>query len=120
MGEYRETYNRLFKGANENFSGEKINKEKSELFASIVSRAEEFTRQPSMRGRTATGKIIEKNAITWIDLPAPVMISDANCRQILSCMIADADDFTVSPIKNAAGRVNITRFSFGVRNVMSE
>lgn len=118
MSEYRKTYDRVFKGANETFKGNTLNEEKHKAYETILKLAKELSADRSEfdeidYGFTkATGE--SRNAIVYIETEPPAMFSGEKAKAIAT-MAQLADDIIIAA-KSAAK----VRMSFGIRDIWSE
>lgn len=118
MSEYRTTYDRVFKGANENFKGNKLNEENQGTYESILNLAKGLSAERSKFGNIDYGytkaSSESRNAIVYIEIKPPIMISGEKEKAIAE-MAQAADDMVISVL--SSGKV---RISFGVRDIWSE
>ena len=118
MSEYRTTYDRVFKGANENFKGNKLNEEKHEAYETILKLAKDLSNdhnsyKPIEYGFTnATDE--SRHAMVYIDVKPPFMAS-FETEKVIATMAQLADDIVVAATR--AGRI---RLSFAVRDIWSD
>ena len=119
MGKYKETYERTFKNANETFKGSSMNEENYKKYTSILTLAKEITQKESLFYKISynctDGKKGNRNALVWLDIECPSMISAKEIREPIASMIQTADDFTVASLSGG-----IVRLSFGIRDVWSK
>lgn len=118
MSEYRETYDRVFKGANESFKGSTLNEENHGTYEAILESARELSKERGPFGNIDYGctdaTSESRNAIVYIEMKPPIMLSNKK-KETIATMVQDADDYIVAVLPN--GKV---RMSFGIRDVWSE
>ena len=118
MSEYRTTYDRVFKGANENFKGNKLNEKKYEAYQTILGLAKEVSKDHSRfwnidYGFTeATDE--SRNAGVYIEMKPPIFIQGEK-ENIIAAMAQEADDMVFAVL--SSGKV---RVSFCVRDIWSD
>lgn len=116
MGKYKDEYIKNVKRANETFIGTSIDEDKNKIYECIRNLANHISEKKSSLFNIAYGyteaSSEKRNAIVWIDIKCPAMISDDEVKRCIAAMIEDTDDFTVAVLSNGK-----TRMSFGVRDI---
>lgn len=118
MSEYRETYDRLFKGANETFKGTNLDKEKYNRYLKVQELAKQLSAERVPFGNIDYGCIEPSNdhrhAGVFLDFTPPMRITDKK-EAAIATMAQDVDDMIFAVKQN--GQI---RMSFVVRNVWKD
>lgn len=118
MSEYRTTYDRVFKGANENFKGATLNEEKHNAYKTILKLAKKLSEDHSDFEEINYGftesTSERRNAVVYIETEPPASFSDDKAKT-LAAMAQLADDITITARTTAK-----IRMAFGVRDIWSE
>ena len=118
MSEYRQTYDRVFKGANENFKGRTLNKQKREMYEALLHTAKELSKATEGIDNINYGFTEvtneRRNALVYLEAETPIFLT-GNEEKAIAVMAQDADDTVITVLPN--GKV---RISFGVRDIWSE